>query len=492
MRLSDLIRGRADLRRVGEGDPEILSLTSDSRAVKAGALFAALPGTKRNGQDYVPAAMSAGAAAVLLNEALSDCDLPQLVAEEPRRVLAELASVFYGHPTNDLRLVGVTGTNGKTTVAHGVRHILKGAGKPTGMLGTIEYDTLDSKRPAPLTTPDCIEFSAALARIRDAGGECAVAEVSSHALEQDRVAGHEFACGVFTNLTRDHLDYHGDMETYLEAKRRLFRNLNKDATAVVNVDDPAGSRMLQDCPARRIGYGLGVDASLRAEIIRADLSGSELHIHWQGQVHMVETPLVGVYNGMNALAMAGAVLSLGLRFEEIADGLRSFRGAPGRLEVMNEAGVTVVVDYAHTDDAMRAVLETLRPLTPRTLWVVFGCGGDRDRGKRPLMAQVAERCADRVVVTSDNPRTEDPEAILHDVVRGFSHPEAVMREADRPQAIDHAIRHAGVGDVVLIAGKGHEDYQILGTERVSMDDRALARSALRRHHGSPSGASGAA
>jgi UDP-N-acetylmuramoyl-L-alanyl-D-glutamate--2,6-diaminopimelate ligase len=481
MRLSALVRDCGDLRRLGDGDPEVTALTADSRAVVPGALFAALAGTVADGSRYAGEAVSRGASVVLAGRDLGLADVVQLVHPAPRRALAELAARFHGHPARALALVGITGTNGKTTVAYLLRHLLRALGRAPGMLGTVEYDLGGAALPAPLTTPGAVDFASHLAAMRDRGCTHAVVEVSSHALSQERVHGHPFACGVFTNLTRDHMDYHGSLAAYRDAKRRLFDDLDPGAWAVVNRDDPAAAEMVRGTAARIWTYALQPGADLVAEAPDYRIDGTTFRVRTVGEALEVRSPLVGRHNVQNLLAALSAACCLGLPLSAAAAAAAASPGVPGRLERIAgapEGGPAVFVDYAHTDDALRAVLAVLRPLVTGRLVCVFGCGGDRDRGKRPLMGRVAEAGADRVFLTNDNPRTEDPAAILDDIRAGLLRPEDARLVPDRRAAVTAAVREAGPGDAVLVAGKGHETTQVIGRERIPMDDRVLAREAL--------------
>ena len=494
MRLSELTANMHGVETAGQSDPGILGLTSDSREAGPGFLFAALPGCKADGAEYIRDAVSRGAAALLVScIPTPDPGVPYVVANDVRKALGEAADAFYEHPSQFLDLIGVTGTNGKTTTAYLLRHIFNQAGRRAGMLGTIEYDLGDKLEPAPLTTPDTVRFTRSLAEMRDFGCKTAVVEVSSHALAQDRAWPNRFAAAVFTNLTRDHLDYHGDMDSYLEAKRRLFTGLDDKAVAVFNFRDPASERMAQGTPARKMGYFLKGDGpepqgvpgdALHVELTRSDLDGQEFRVSGHNLDGVYHTPLIGRHNVENCLGAMLAAVGLGIRKGVLAKALADFPGVPGRLERMESTdGVKVFVDYSHTDDALRSVLSVLRPLAKGALITVFGCGGDRDPGKRPLMAKAAGEYSDRVVVTSDNPRTEEPETIIDQIMPGFAKPETVTRDADRPSAVNAAVAMAKPGDVVLVAGKGHEDYQIVGTEKRHMDDRELVRDAFRARGG---------
>ncbi len=558
MHLRELAARIPDTEILGHGDPGLIGLTSDSREVKPGFLFAALPGTKLDGAAYINDAIKNGATAVIASFIPTlPPDIPCLIAPDARLALGLAADIFYEQPSHQLQLLGVTGTNGKTTTAYLLRHLLNSAGQRCGMLGTIEYDLGNKLEPAPLTTPDAVRFTRSLAEMRDFGCRAAVVEVSSHALDQDRVHPHRFKGAVFTNLTRDHLDYHGDMSAYLEAKRRLFLALPPDAVAVFNYRDPAATRMAEGCKAKRVGYvlldqavqaaasnpetessetvnaepvnaepvdaepvnagpvgaeapiteaagigdktakpnpavnpaanpagvaaaGTGAPAVLvTASITASDLRGQSFHLQGPNLELDFHTPLVGRHNVENCLGAVLLALHLGLGSHTVAKALASFPGVPGRLERLESVtGVTAFVDYAHTDDALRSVLSVLRPLVQGKLITVFGCGGDRDPGKRPLMAKAAEAFSDTIIVTSDNPRTEDPDAILNAIMAGFANPRAVIRERDRPAAVRRAVALAGPRDTILVAGKGHENYQIIGTEKHHLDDRELVREAF--------------
>jgi UDP-N-acetylmuramoyl-L-alanyl-D-glutamate--2,6-diaminopimelate ligase len=382
-----------------------------------------------------------------------------------------------------LRVLGITGTNGKSTFVFMTRALLTAAGFPTAMIGTVEYDLVGRKIPAPLTTPAAVQLSEYLVEAAGAGARFATMEVSSISLDQRRVDGIDFAVAVFSNLTGDHLDYHGTMANYLAAKKRLFDGLKPDATAVINTDDPAADALIANCRARTLRYGFNDRADLRAEPLESSAGGTRFLLHFGATAMEMTTALAGRHNIYNAMAAAGAMLAVGLDLETIRAGLATVRRVPGRLERVGgpDAGVNIFVDYAHTDDALDNVLRAVRPLTAGRLWCVFGCGGDRDRTKRPRMAAVAARLADAVVVTSDNPRTEDPKTIIDEILRGLpaDRAPAALVEPDRAAAIHTAVARAAAGDTVLIAGKGHEDYQIIGTEKIHFDDVEVARAALR-------------
>src|SRR6266545_890143 len=494
MNLSAIIQGTG-ARGDAAGDPEIALVTGDSREVVPRAVFFALPGAERDGHDFVPEAVRRGAVAIVAERAVACAPAALLLAPSARRAMAIAAANFQGHPAAALRLAAVTGTNGKTTVAWLVEACARAARLPVGMLGTVTHRWPGTERAAAHTTPESTTIQALLAEMRAAGARAAVLEVSSHALAQERIAGMRFRVAGFTNLTRDHLDYHGDMERYFAAKRRLFlEHLAPDGVAVVNVRDPWGARLADQLGSGRTlwRYGGRTDDALRAEEVVAGLSGISGTIHTPAGAIAVRSPLVGAHNVENLLSAAGLALALDLPTDAISRALSECGGAPGRLERFAARGVSLFVDYAHTDDALTRALEALRALAPRRLVCVFGCGGDRDRGKRPLMGEAAGRGADLVIVTSDNPRSEEPAAIITGVLPGLERAglrrltaEALCLDArgyavepDRRSAIALAVAAAREGDAVLVAGKGHEAQQIVGRERIPFSDRDEARRAL--------------
>ena len=476
MNLRNLINGIQNVSV--HGDADIVSLACDSRSASAGTLFAALPGAKFDGKHFIPEAIARGASAVLSDVFVDS--VPCILTSTPRKTFAEIADKFYNSPSKSIRLIGVTGTNGKTTTAYLLRHIFNMSKERCGMLGTIEYDLGSSKITAPLTTPECVDFTASLAEMKKNGCTTAAVEVSSHALDQYRVHPHRFSCAVFTNLTRDHLDYHKTMESYFNAKKRLFDSLDSNGYACVNADDKYGDAIVKDCAGKVIRYGLSENANVHAAINKADLHGTTLTVRYGYDSQMFHSPLVGDYNVSNVLGACAASVCLGLDLRTIAYAVESFPGVPGRLERFHANGITVFVDYAHTDDAIRSALSVLKQLTCGKLWVVFGCGGDRDRGKRPMMARAAEQSADYIVVTQDNPRTEYPGQILKDIESGFSDLSNVKMISDRSEAISYTIKNAQVNDVILVAGKGHENYQIFGTVKHPFDDCEQVKTALEK------------
>lgn len=485
MRLESILSVIQPMTVRGGGQPDVAGIAYDSRQVQPGWLFVALKGTRDDGARHVEDAIRRGAVAVV-SESLEWArrDVTHIRVEDARRALAEIACAFHGHPSSHLEVIGVTGTNGKTTTAFMIRDILRAAGRAPGLIGTVQYEIGARCIPANRTTPEAPDLQAMLAQMVRAGCRSAVMEVSSHALEQKRVWGVDFDAGVFTNLTRDHLDYHGSMPRYFAAKSLLFRALGqmeKRAAAVINIDDPWGQELagIGGQWADLVTFGVHPGATVRAEEVDVGPGGSRFAAAtpW-GRVE-VRLPLLGRFNVANALGALAACGARGVPPAVAAEALSRFHAAPGRLErIPNRRGFDVYVDYAHTDDALANVLTTLRETARRRLIVVFGCGGDRDRSKRPLMGEVAGRLADYVILTHDNPRTEDPMAILREIESGL--PPGARHETvpDRETAIGRALEVARPGDVVLIAGKGHENYQEFARSVVPFDDREVARRLL--------------
>ncbi|MBI3317989.1 MAG: UDP-N-acetylmuramoyl-L-alanyl-D-glutamate--2,6-diaminopimelate ligase [Candidatus Omnitrophica bacterium] len=461
---------------------EITRVTDDSRQVVPGALFVAVKGAAEDGHRFLPQAIARGARAVLLEE---DLPVPEGVFKwripSTRPALARLASSFYGFPSRRLRMVAVTGTNGKTTVAWILRHLLEKQGTGCGLIGTVCHEVGRGAEPSKNTTPGAVLLQELLSRMVEAGLRACAMEVSSHALDQGRTDGIEFGCGVFTNLTPEHLDYHATPEEYLKAKLRLFQGLHPLAPAVINRDDPAWLRVREAAKGPILLYGLRREADLTAEEIRLSLEGTSCRVKTPRGVFAFRWNLIGRHNLENLLAAVGAAASLGTGFEEALAAAEDFRGVPGRLErIEGDQPFPVFVDYAHTEDALKKVVSELRAAGSGRITVVFGCGGDRDRTKRPRMGRVAGEMCDSVIVTSDNPRSEDPARIAGEVAAGLKGTPASWRVIlDRRAAIQAALESAGEGEIVLIAGKGHETSQVFGKETVPFDDRAVARQILR-------------
>ncbi len=479
MTLAELCRGLAPFPEPA-GSVGISDVVYDSRQVSPGALFAAVTGFQRDGRKYIDDAVRRGAAAVLAEGAVDGCPVPVIRCDSVRRTLAQLAARFFGDPSRSLMVAGVTGTNGKTTISFLLESVFRVAGFEPGLIGTIAYRWKGHEEAAPRTTPESADLQRMLRDMKSAG-VCAVAmEVSSHALSLDRALGIEFQAAVFTNLTRDHLDFHGTLEAYGEAKARLFSQLRPDGVAIVNADDPASDRVTASWKGRKASVGFDapaaeyriLDVRLDGPVTRFVLDRAGLRTEWG-------TALWGRFNAFNAAAAAVTGLELGLETGAVAEGILRMMRVPGRMEgFVTKKGVRVVVDYAHTPDALDNVLAALRGFTAGRVITVFGCGGDRDRGKRPEMGGIAALRCDRVFVTSDNPRTEDPDAILTDILAGIDDASNVTSVPDREEAIRSALDDAASGDTVLIAGKGHEDYQeILGIRR-PFNDRRTAEAHL--------------
>jgi UDP-N-acetylmuramyl-tripeptide synthetase len=471
---------------VASGDDTVAvnAVTYDSRKAGPGSLFVAVRGTSLDGNQFVEAARKKGASAVA-SELSPRAGIPWLQVKDAREALATLSAEVLGRPADALRLVGVTGTNGKTTTTYLIDAALRAAGHRTGVVGTVQYRVGEKLAEAARTTPESSDLQALFREMADAGCDHAVLEVSSHSLELKRVHGCAFQVAVFTNLTRDHLDFHGDMERYFQAKRRLFDTyLRPDGHALINLDDDRAAELIAASRGQVWTYSLnGGPADFQARDIRLALDATRFRAHTPQGEFDVRTPLVGRFNVENVLAALGAALALGLDAQTALRGITSVAGVPGRLErVQAGQDFTVVVDYAHTDDALKNLLETVRELKPRRLITVFGCGGDRDRTKRPLMGAVAARLSDVVVVTSDNPRSEPPETILEEIQKGMNGGRRAERHAivDRREAIVRALEMAGPGDAVVIAGKGHETYQVLRDRTIPFDDRQVAREVLTR------------
>ncbi len=455
---------------------------ADSRKVTPNDVFVAVTGNSEDGHSYIADAIENGAAYIVCKNGYDTDKATVLTASNPSKALGALAHASYDDPSAKLVNLGVTGTNGKTTVAYLVRSILKAAGEKCGLIGTIEYDTGSGVSEAMLTTPAATDIARLCNEMVQAGAKYMVTEASSHALAQDRLETVEFKAAAFTNLTGDHRDYHKTEENYLATKRLLFENLSENATAITNVQSPFGKKIVEQTKANVLCYAVDEDADITATIESIDTESCVYDLKYNGKIAKVNTKLLGKHNISNQLAAAGLCIATGIDLETIAKGLEALEIVPGRLEPV-ECGQNfkVLIDYAHTDDALQNVLDTLRQICKGKLIVVFGCGGDRDKSKRPRMAKVAQEKADFIFVTSDNPRTEDPKEIISDIMTGFMDPyaENITITGDRTKAIELSIRSAGAGDIVLIAGKGHETYQIIGNEKTDFDDSEVARKVLR-------------
>ncbi len=504
MRFSKLLQSIGEPVRVaGTTDLEIQGLFYDSRSVVPGGLFFALRGATVDGHSFLSRAVNAGAIALVVED---DSDLPKgitaVTVPDARQAMARMAACYFANPTAGIPLVGITGTNGKTTTTYLIESMLHKGGIPSAVLGTINYRFGEHRFASSHTTPESVDLQKMLRQLVDLGAKGVVMEVSSHALEQKRVDGCLFDVGVFTNLTRDHLDYHHDMESYQESKQRLFSELlvpdrqKPQRQAVINIDDPAGAAIARSAACPVLTYGLDPGAALSARDVVFSTTGISGTLVTPGGETAFSSRLLGRFNLYNILSAAGAAFALGMSLETICSGIAEHGKVEGRLErVENALGVTILVDYAHTGDALENVLQTLKELATGRIITVFGCGGDRDRGKRSIMGDVAGRFSDLAIITSDNPRSEDPATIIREVREGLlplglreytiselsgdTSEKGFLSVESRRDAIRLAIRCARAGDIVLIAGKGHEDYQIIGTERHHFDDREEAAAALR-------------
>ena len=489
-RLSELAALLKDARISG-GDAEITSIERDSRRVQEGALFVCISGAHVDAHSFIPNAARAGARAILTERETVDVPdgITVLHVSNLQEALDVIVPYFYDYPARARRVIGITGTNGKTTTSYLVRAILRHAGKRVGLIGTIQVMMEDEVFPTANTTPDVIVMQQLLSEMRARGMDAVVMEVSSHALDQGRVAGIEFDTAVFTNLTQDHLDYHKTMENYARAKARLFEYVSAQGTkagktAVLNADDAASEIMRAHTHCPVISYGVEHDADLMAKVVHLAQDGMELTLMYDGaQLAHLHIGLTGLFNVSNVLAATGAALAEHVSAADITEALTVFAGVPGRFELVREGQpFSVIVDYAHTPDGMENVLRTARAVTAGRIIAVFGCGGDRDRTKRPIMGRMAAELADIAILTSDNPRTEDPAAILDEVETGVLPvigAKPYEKLVDRRTAIFHAVGTARAGDTVVILGKGHENYQILKDKTIHFDDRETAREAIR-------------
>lgn len=497
MRLDELIQGiEATTVHFGpDGVPDIRRVVSDSRRVRPGDAFCAIAGHEADGHKFIKQAVDAGAVAVIVQKSFAgrppaDEQIARVVVADTRKVLGHLAHRCLGDPSRQMTVIGVTGTKGKTTTTYLVESILAAAGRACGVLGTIEYRLGPGAQPvdipAHVTTPGADELAEMFASMLANNVRHVAMEVSSHALDQDRVAGIDFDVAIFTNLSGDHRDYHPTEQHYLDAKSKLFTGLRPDAAAILNRDASHSEIIAASTRAELTWFGLSSAADVAAQIMAIRTTGSRIRLNLPGEAGVeFDLPLIGRHNVSNALAAAAAGYRLGLTQEQIVAGLVGAPPVPGRLEPVaalseRQPDFSTLVDYAHTDDALDNVLSALRPMCQQRLIVVFGCGGDRDRSKRPRMAAVAEQWADLIIVTSDNPRTEDAEKIIDEIMAGFSPGglAKVLRQCDRRQAIAQAVELARRGDVLLIAGKGHESYQVIGRERFHFDDRQVAAEML--------------
>ena len=491
MQLKTLLDAIAVREIIGPADRAVESIAYDSRRVQRNGLFVALRGEKSDGHDFIGQAIEKGATVIVAERAENPAlagRATSVIVESTRTAMADLAARFYNYPARKLKIAGVTGTNGKTTTTFLIKHICEKAGTRCGLLGTVRYEIGERVLPAARTTPESLDLQELLSQIKDAGCKAAAMEVSSHALAQERTRGIEWDAAVFTNLTQDHLDYHGTMENYFEAKAKLFEQLGrqerkKKPVAIINIDDRYGQKLISKISNKVsvVTFGTGLKADFRASNYRMEFGGTSYQLDARGKSYLIRVPLIGRFNVANSLAALAAANALGVGLREAILSLAKSPQVPGRLEMVPaKRQFQVFVDYAHTPDALLNVIKTLRELAPRRLIVVFGCGGNRDREKRPLMGQVVDQNADFAIITSDNPRKEDPEKIISDVEKGFrgSHLEKIT---DRAAAIAHAVGLAQPRDIVLIAGKGHENYQEFADHIVPFEDIQAARRAIENH-----------
>jgi len=481
MRLSELLsplKSEVVSIEPAGSDPEITGLEYDSRRIQPGNLFFAIAGFQIDGLKFVPQAKERGACAVACQTTAPGCGLTVIQMRNIRRAMALISAQYYGRPADRMKTVAITGTAGKTTTSYMLRSILQAAGLRTGLVGTIRYLIGEQVLEAPNTTPESLDLQRILARMSAAGIQALVMEASSHGIELDRVAGIDFQTAVFTNLSQDHLDFHGSMDDYFRSKLKLFVDLKEDSWAVVNQDDPRGQEILKQTRARKLTYGQGPEADVRARDVSTNTQGSFFRLDCFGQTVEIDISFPGRHNVYNALAAAAAAATLDISPSHIRAGLESLKSVDGRMERVDVGqDFTVIVDYAHTPEELTRLLAAARELMPRRIITVFGCGGDRDRTKRPLMGRAVAEGSDLIIVTSDNPRTEDPQAIIQDILPGLGEKDHLVLP-DRRQAIIRAVELAQPGDMVIIAGKGHEDYQIIGRTKIHFDDREETRQAL--------------
>ena len=488
MQLKTLVAAIPIRQIIGAIDRSVESIAYDSRRVQRNGMFVALRGEKKDGHHFIDQAIEKGASVIVTEHEGAYPRATFLVVENTRTALADLSAVFYRYPARNLKLAAVTGTNGKTTTTFLIKHICEAAGLRCGLIGTVRYEIGERVLPALRTTPESLDLAELLAQIRDAGCRAAAMEVSSHALAQDRTRGLEWNVAVFTNLTQDHLDFHGTMASYFEAKAKLFTQLGaqqkkRTPVAIVNIDDRYGEQLLNkiDKNVRIITYGRSIRADFRASNPRVEFSGTSYQLDARGKSYLVRVPLIGTFNVSNSAAALAAANALGINLRDAVLSIGKSPQIPGRLELVPaKRQFQVFVDYAHTPDALGNVLRTLRELEPHRLITVFGCGGDRDRQKRPMMGDIVDQYADYAIITSDNPRTEDPDAIITEIEKGVRSTR-YEKITDRTNAIDRAVALAQPRDIVLIAGKGHENYQEFADYTVPFDDVQVARRAIANH-----------
>jgi UDP-N-acetylmuramoyl-L-alanyl-D-glutamate--2,6-diaminopimelate ligase len=487
MKIKDLIDGVPYVEFKGKEEVDVQGIAYSSRAVCQDYLFAALKGEKDDGYNFISDARARGAVAILSERpAPSGFELNWIQAKEARKSLALCSANFYSHPSRRLKVVGITGTKGKTTITYILESILKKSGFSTGVIGTISYRGPGLNMTAERTTPEAPDLQRMMKTMVEQRASHCLMEVSSHSLDLDRVVGIDFDVVVFTNLSGEHLDYHHTVESYFEAKKKLFLLNRNKRMAAINTDDLWGKRLIEDLKMDIISYGLNPQATIRAEEYTLSEKGIEMVLRYPAGKMKISSPLLGRPNVYNLLAAIAVALILNIPEPDISEGISSLKEVPGRFErIKNSLGLHIFVDYAHNDDALRNLLETVKEFTPKKIILVFGAGGDRDRTKRPRMGEVAARLADHTIITSDNPRSEDPLTIISDIEKGMkkSGHKKYEVEVDRRKAIEHALAIAAPGDYVLVAGKGHEDYQIIGDRIIPFSDVAIVRELLNRKKG---------
>jgi len=485
MKLNHLLKGVRPVIIKGERYLDVENISYNSKQIKHPGLFFAIEGKKSNGYDFIDEAIERGAISIVAEkDFLTYKSITKVIVEDIRKACALIAANFYSHPSERVEVIGITGTNGKTTILYLIAAIMQYSGRNCGMIGTINYRIGDRLIPAVNTTPSSITLQMFLREMEISGITSCAMEVSSHALDQNRVDAIEFNKAIFTNLTSEHLDYHKNMEEYFSVKSKLFSMLKEDAVAIINCDDNYGRLLIRKCKNQVLTYGINNRSDVRAFDIDVSCKGASFKVETPKQVLNIETSLIGVYNIYNILAAISFAYSAGLKPSDTQEAIRDFKGAPGRLQPIEvcDKDFSVFIDYAHTNDALLNVLSTLKKIAKGDIIVVFGCGGDRDRKKRPEMAKVAAEFADYVVITSDNPRDEDPKKIIDDIVRGLPKDFKDYRICiDRKKAIEYAISMAKSNDMILIAGKGHECYQVFKDTTIPFDDKKTAEEILGRN-----------
>ena len=487
MNLSILLNNVAVIQVTGNAElKEIQLITSNSAAVKENSLFIALKGIKTDGHQYIQEAINKGAQAIVLDnnstlpdEYFTNLNVVKILVTDSRIALAEISNTFFGNPSKKLKLIGITGTKGKTTTSYFIRNILETAGKKSGLIGTNQNIVNKKIYSTKLTTPESNVINSLLNEMVNEECEYCVMEVSSHSLDLKRVYGLDFDAAVFTNITSDHLDYHSNFENYLSAKKILFDELKSDSVAVINKDDKSWSKLISNSSASILGFALTNDAEIKIKNIHYDLSGTSFEILFENKNYSIETKLIGLFNAYNATAAFGACVKLGVNPQSIIEGIKNTPQVPGRFEVIGSGDKKVIIDYAHTADSLEKALQAVHHIVKdeRPIYTVFGCGGDRDKTKRPIMGSIADKLSDKLIITSDNPRTENPAAIINDILVGVKGNNYIVLE-DREDAIKKAVLDSEDNAVILIAGKGHEDYQEINGIRNKFSDKEVAEKYL--------------